>query len=134
MEDFPRRIGGAIEEFVRHASPVQTFRRTCKEDYVLNGTEIKAGEWVATIFASGNRDDRVFENPNDFDITRSPNPHIGFGGGGPHFCMGNFVAKMQLREIFDNLLHRAPNLEVGEPEFLVGNFVHAVKSMPYRLA
>ena len=56
-----------------------------------------------------------------------------FGGGGPHFCMGNFVAKMQLREIFDQLLHRVPTLELGEPEYLVGNFVHAVKSMPYRI-
>jgi len=133
LEDFPGRIGGAIEEFVRWGSPVMTFRRTATEDYVLNGAEIKAGDWVATIFSSGNRDDRVFASPEKFDILRSPNPHVGFGGGGPHFCMGNFVAKMQLREIFDNLLHRAPGLEVGDPTYLVGNFVHAVKSMPYTL-
>jgi len=131
-DDFDARSGTAIEEIVRYVSPVMTFRRTATQDYVLNGQEIKAGEWVATIFSSGNRDDRVFENPNTFDITRNPNPHVGFGGGGPHFCMGNFVAKMQLREILDNVLHRVPTLDLGEPEFLVGNFVHAVKSMPYR--
>jgi len=133
LEDFDGRIGGAIEEIVRYVSPVMTFRRTATEDYVLNGKEIKAGEWVATIFSSGNRDADVFDNPDDFDILRNPNPHLGFGGGGPHYCMGNFVAKMQLREILFNVLTRVPNLELGDPEFLVGNFVHAVKRMPYRI-
>lgn len=93
---------------MRWASPVMTFRRTATQDTVLGGQEIKAGEWVAMIYSSGNRDEKVFERPNEFDITRSPNPHVGFGGGGPHFCMGSFVAKMQLQEIFDQLLHRAP--------------------------
>ena len=130
LEDFEGRIGPAIEEFVRWASPVMTFRRTATEDTVLGGQEIKEGEWVAMIYSSGNRDDRVFDHPEVFDITRPKNPHLGFGAGGPHFCMGNFVAKMQLREIFDQLLHRAPNLAFGEPEYLAGNFVHAVKSMP----
>jgi len=131
--DFDAHIGNAIEEIVRYVSPVMTFRRTATEDYVLNGQEIKAGEWVATIFSSGNRDASVFENPDTFDITRNPNPHLGFGGGGPHYCMGNFVAKMQLREILFNVLTRVPTLELGEPEHLVGNFVHAVKRMPYRI-
>ncbi|MDS1114820.1 cytochrome P450 [Gordonia westfalica] len=133
LADFDGRIKPAIEEFVRWASPVMTFRRTATQDTVLGGQEIKAGEWVAMIYSSGNRDEKVFENPNRFDITRWPNPHVGFGGGGPHFCMGSFVAKMQLREIFDQLLHRAPTLRVGEPEYLTGNFVRAVKSMPYTL-
>jgi cytochrome P450 len=131
LEDFEGRIGPAIEEFVRWASPVMTFRRTATQDTVLGGQEIKAGEWVAMVYSSGNRDEAVFADPDVFDITRSPNPHVGFGGGGPHFCMGNFVAKMQLRELFDQLLHRAPGLQVGEPEYLAGNFVHAVKSMPF---
>jgi cytochrome P450 len=95
--------------------------------------EIKAGEWVAMVYSSGNRDVNFFENADQFDILRSPNQHVGFGGGGPHFCMGNFVAKMQLREIFDQLLHRVPTLELGEPEYLTGNFVRAVKSMPYSI-
>jgi cytochrome P450 len=133
MNDFDGRIGTAIEEFVRWASPVMTFRRTATRDTVLGGQEIRKGEWVAMIYSSGNRDEKVFDRPCEFDITRAKNPHVGFGGGGPHFCMGNFVAKMQLREIFDQLLHRVPTLELGEPEYLVGNFVHAVKSMPYRI-
>ena len=76
---------------------------------------------------------RSSPHPDRFDILRSPNPHLGFGGGGPHNCMGNFVARSQLREIFRELLHRAPTLRVGEPEYLTGNFVRAVKSMPYTL-
>jgi cytochrome P450 len=133
LEDFEARIGGAIEEFVRWVSPVMTFRRTATQDTILGGQQIKAGEWVAMVYSSGNRDENVFENADQFDILRSPNPHVGFGGGGPHFCMGNFVAKMQLREIFDQLLHRVPTLRLGEPEYLTGNFVRAVKSMPYTI-
>jgi cytochrome P450 len=133
LEDFDGRIGTAMDEMVRWASPVMTFRRTATQDTVLAGQPIAEGEWVAMIYSSGNRDDRVFERPYEFDITRDPNPHQGFGGGGPHFCMGNFVAKMQLRATFDQLLHRAPNLQVGEPSYLVSNFVHAVKTMPYTL-
>lgn len=130
LEDFPGRIGPAIEEFVRWASPVMTFRRTATQDTVLGGQLIREGEWVAMMYPSGNRDETVFDRPLEFDITRQRNQHVGFGGGGPHFCMGNFVAKMQLRELFDQLLHRVPDLQVGEPEYLVGNFVRAVKSMP----
>lgn len=133
LADFEGRIGTAIEEFVRWVSPVMTFRRTATEDTMLGGQQIRKGDWVAMIYSSGNRDENVFESPERFDILREHNPHVGFGGGGPHFCMGNFVAKMQLRAIFDNLLHRAPNLELGEPEYLVGNFVRAVKRMPYTL-
>jgi cytochrome P450 len=130
LADFGGRIGTAIDEFVRFASPVMTFRRTATRDTVLGGQEIRAGEWVAMIYSSGNRDERVFADPYRFDLTRDPNPHLGFGGGGPHHCLGNFVAKMQFREIFDQLLHRVPNLRLGEPNYLVGNFVRAVKSMP----
>jgi len=131
LEDFEGRISTAIEEFVRWVSPVMTFRRTATQDTELGGQLVREGEWVAMIYSSGNRDESVFTDPHVFDITRNPNPHVGFGGGGPHFCMGNFVAKMQLKEIFDQLLHRVPTLELGEPEYLTGNFVRAVKRMPY---
>jgi cytochrome P450 len=130
LEDYETRIKPATEEFVRWASPVMTFRRTTVEDTVLGGQEIKAGEWVAMMYASGNRDERVFDRPYAYDLSRDPNPHQGFGGGGPHFCMGNFVAKMQIRHLFRELLTRAPGAEVGEPDYLVGNFVRAVKSLP----
>ncbi|MFZ2177887.1 MAG: cytochrome P450 [Rhodococcus sp. (in: high G+C Gram-positive bacteria)] len=133
LEDFPGRIGGAIEEVVRWVSPVMTFRRTATRDTVLGGQQIREGEWVAMFYASGNRDEKFFDDPWKFDISRTPNRHVAFGGGGPHYCLGNFVAKIQLRHIFDQLLHRAPNLQLGEPDFLVGNFVNAVKSMSYSL-
>ena len=132
-QDFDAHIKRAIEEFVRWASPVMTFRRTATQDTELCGQQVKAGEWVLLMYSSGNRDERVFAQPNQFDITREPNPHNGFGGGGPHFCMGSFLAKMQLEAIFRELIFRAPTLRVAEPEYLTGNFVRAVKSLPYTL-
>jgi cytochrome P450 len=133
QQDFDGNIKSAMEEFVRWATPVMTFRRTATADTVIRDQEINAGDWVMLMYSSGNRDDRVFADPNTFDIQRKPNNHIGFGGGGPHFCMGSFLAKMQLEAIFRELTFRAPNLRVGEPEYLVGNFVRAVKSLPYTL-
>ncbi|GAA5054493.1 hypothetical protein GCM10023318_29520 [Nocardia callitridis] len=87
----------------------------------------------ARFYPSGNRDAEVFADPEKFDLTRNPNPHQGFGGGGPHFCMGNMLAKSQLRALFRELLLRAPTLRVGEPDLVVSNFVHAVKRMPCTL-
>ena len=131
--DYDATIKVAIEEFVRWGSPVMTFRRTATQDTVLREQEIKQGDWVLMIYSSGNRDERVFVDPYRFDLTRKPNPHVGFGGGGPHFCMGAFLAKMQLEAFFRELIFRAPSLRVGQPEYLTGNFVHAVKSLPYTL-
>ena len=132
-DDFDRHSKCAVEEFVRWATPVMTFRRTVTRDTVLRDTEIKEGDWVMLMYSSGNRDERVFENPDAFDIRRSPNQHVGYGGGGPHFCMGAFLAKMQLEAFFRELIFRAPGLRVGEPEHLAGNFVRAIKSLPYTL-
>jgi cytochrome P450 len=131
--DYDATIKVAIEEFVRWGSPVMTFRRTATQDTVLREQEIKQGDWVLMIYSSGNRDERVFADPYKFDLTRKPNPHVGFGGGGPQFCMGAFLAKMQLEAFFRELIFRAPTLRVGQPEYLTGNFVHAVKSLPYTL-
>jgi cytochrome P450 len=132
-KDFDGHIKPAIEEFVRWATPVMTFRRTATRDTVLGDQEIKEGDWMMLMYSSGNRDERVFANPNTFDIRRSPNPHVAFGGGGPHYCMGAFLAKMQLEAFFRELTYRAPTLRVGEPEYLTGNFIRAVKSLPYTL-
>lgn len=132
-EDFDGRIGVAIDEFVRWASPVMTFRRTATRDVELHGQHIRAGDWVVLFYPSGNRDPEVFDDPMRFDITRTPNPHVGFGGGGPHYCMGNQLAKTQLRAIFSELLTRVPDIEAGEPVYLAGNFMQAIKSMPCRL-
>ncbi len=133
VNDFDGHIRVAIEEFVRWASPVMTFRRTVTRDTVLRDQEIKEGDWVLMMYSSGNRDERVFTDPNTFDIRRKPNAHIAFGGGGPHYCMGAFLAKIQLEAFFRELIFRAPNLRIGEPEYLTGNFVRAVKSLSYTL-
>jgi cytochrome P450 len=133
QEDFAGRIGTAVDEFVRYATPVMTFRRTATRDAELHGASIRAGDWVVLFYGSGNRDERVFDDPMRFDITRSPNPHIAFGGGGPHYCMGTMLAKTQLRAVFSELVTRVPDLEVGPPVYLAGNFMQAITSMPYRL-
>ena len=133
MDDFDGRIGPAIDEFVRWASPVMTFRRTVTRDTELSGQRLSEGDKVVMFFASGNRDEAVFERPRVFDVTRKPNDHLGFGGGGVHFCMGSNLARTQLRAIFHQLFTRVPDIRVGQPVPLVGNFVHAVKSIPCTL-
>lgn len=132
-EDFDGHIKFAIEEFVRWATPVMTFRRTATRDTVLRDQQIREGDWVLLFYSSGNRDERAFTNPNTFDIRRNPNPHIAFGGGGPHFCMGAFLAKMQLEAFFRQLIGRAPNLRLGEPTYLTSNFFRVAKTLPYTL-
>jgi cytochrome P450 len=131
--DFDGHIKCAIEEFVRWATPVMTFRRTVTQDTELHGQQLREGDWVVMMYSSGNRDERAFANPNVFDIQRKPNVHVAFGGGGAHYCMGAFLAKMQLEAFFRELIFRAPTLRVGRPEYLAGNFVRAVKSLPYTL-
>lgn len=133
VNDFDGHIQVAIDEFVRWATPVMTFRRTATQDTEMHGRQIRQGDWVTMVYSSANRDERVFDNPHTFDIRRKPNPHVGFGGGGPHYCMGTFMAKMQLESMFRELIFRAPNLRVGEPQYLTGNFITAVKSLPYTL-
>lgn len=130
MEDFDGRITGAIEEFVRHASPVIEFARTATQDTELGGQQIQAGDKMGLFYCSGNRDERVFENPDTFDLSRKPNPHVGFGGGGVHYCLGNGVAKAQLRALYWQILTKLPNIEVGEPDYLASNFINGVKHLP----
>lgn len=124
------RIEPAVEEFIRWASPVLTFRRTATRDTEIRGQRIAEGERVVMFYHSGNRDEAVFTDPHVVDITRSPNPHVGFGGGGPHFCLGSHLARVQLRSLFGELLARAPDLSVGEPEWLAGNFINGIKRLP----
>jgi cytochrome P450 len=130
LEDFDNRAGGAIEEFIRWASPVMTFRRTAATDFELGDQTIRAGEKVVMFYPSGNWDTDVFEHPERLDLSRSPNPHVGFGGGGVHFCLGAHVARAQLRAIFSELLHQLPDIQAGDPAYVPGNFIHAVRSMP----
>jgi cytochrome P450 len=130
LEDFDNRIGGAIEEFIRWATPVMTFRRTAATDFELGGQVICAGEKVVMFYPSGNWDGEVFDHPERFDLSRSPNPHVGFGGGGVHFCLGAHVARAQLRTLFRELLRQVPGIEAGNPAYVPGNFIHAIRSMP----
>ena len=130
LEDFDNRVGGAVEEFIRWASPVMTFRRTAAKDLEIGGHAISAGEKVVLFYSSGNWDTEVFEHPERLDLSRSPNPHVGFGGGGVHFCLGAHVARAQLRAIFGELLHQLPDIQAGDPAYVPGNFFHSIRSMP----
>lgn len=132
MEDYDGRIDNAIEEFVRYASPVMTFRRTAVKETELGGKKIVPGDKVVFFYPSGNQDEEVFENPQKFDLSRTANQHVGFGGGGVHYCLGNQLAKSALRALFRELLTRLPDFEAGEPELLGTNFMRGVKRMPFR--
>ncbi|MHB8657130.1 MAG: cytochrome P450 [Solirubrobacteraceae bacterium] len=124
-------MASAVEEFVRWATPVLTFRRTATRDTELAGQPVAEGEKVVLFYHSGNRDEAVFQDPWRFDLTRRPNHHLGFGGGGPHYCLGASLARTQLRSLFTELMQILPDLEAGEPELFAGNaFIHGVKRMP----
>jgi cytochrome P450 len=130
LEDFDNRIGTAVEEFIRWASPVMTFRRTAAIDVEVGGQLIKAGEKVVLFYSSGNWDTEAFDHPERLDLSRSPNPHVSFGGGGVHFCLGAHVARAQLRAIFGELLRQLPDIQAGDPVYVPGNFIHGIRSLP----
>ena len=122
-----------VEEIVRWTSPVIHFCRTPSEDVTLHGVDIKAGEHLTLFYPSANRDERVFEDPNSFNIARDPNPHIGFGIG-EHLCLGAHLARNELRAVFRSLLTRLRTVElVGEAERLRSGFIGGVKHMNVRL-
>ena len=130
MEDFEGRIGLATEEFVRWSSPVLQFARHAVADTEIAGQQIRAGDKLGLFYCSANRDESVFDAPHAFDLSRSPNPHLGFGGGGPHFCLGNQLTKSELRNLFRELLTRLDRIEFGKPDLLHSNFVHGIKRLP----
>jgi cytochrome P450 len=129
LESPDERLPVAVEEFVRWASPVLSFRRTTTREVELHGERLPAGEKVVLFYHSANRDADAFEDPWRFDVTRDPNRHVGFGGGGPHYCLGASLARTQLRSIFSELLRVVPDIEAGEPELLRSAFIHGVKRM-----
>jgi cholest-4-en-3-one 26-monooxygenase len=130
-EDLDGKLDRAIEEVLRWASPVYHFRRTASADTVLDGQEIKAGDKVVIWHISANRDEDVFEDPFRFDIERWPNEHVAFGGGGPHFCLGANLARMELKLIFREILERIPDMRMtGEPQLLRSNFIGGIKHLP----
>jgi cytochrome P450 len=123
------------DEVVRWVSPVNLFRRTAARDTELGGQRIAEGDKVVVFYSSANRDESVFEDPYTFDVGRDPNPHIGFGGGGPHFCLGAHLARLELRVLFEVLLERMPDIApAGEARRLRSNFINGIKEMPVRFA
>lgn len=129
--DFDAHSKAAMEEIVRWATPVIHFRRTATQDTEINGFPLKEGEKVVMFYNSGNRDERVFANPFTFDITRELQPtQIGFGAGGPHFCLGANLARVEMSVMFDEIRERIPNMRTtGEPAYLQSNFINGIKRL-----
>jgi cytochrome P450 len=121
----------AVEEIVRYASPVVWMRRTVTRDHELSGHQFRAGDKAILYYGSANRDEAVFADPDRFDVLRNPNPHVGFGGPGPHFCLGAHLARREITLMFRELFTRMPDLELaGPPVQLRSNFVNGIKYMP----
>ncbi len=131
----PERLPTAIEEMVRWVSPLLNMRRTANEDVEIQGQKIKAGQQVLMMYAAANRDERVFENPQQFDITRHPNPHLSFGIG-THFCMGANIARLELRCTFEAILAKLPNMQRSTQGKLPMNapaFASGLRTLPIRV-
>jgi cytochrome P450 len=135
LQERPELIPAAVEEFLRWASPVYHFRRTATRDVELGGKQIKEGDKVVMWFASGNRDDAVFDDPYRFDVTRSnAMDHVTFGKGSPHLCLGNMLARMEIRLMFAELIPRLRSIELnGEVTRIRSNFVNGIKKFPVRV-
>nr|MDT0664523.1 cytochrome P450 [Micromonospora sp. DSM 115978] len=131
--DDPSLLPSAVEEILRWASPVLQFRRTAVRDTELGGQQIKAGDKVVIWYVSANRDEEVFDEPDRFDVRRSPNEQISFGGGGPHFCLGANLARLELTALLRELLPRLPDLELDGPVVRVrSSFIRGISSLPVR--
>ncbi|MGA2520200.1 MAG: cytochrome P450 [Acidimicrobiales bacterium] len=121
----------AVEEMLRFVTPVMNFRRQATEDVEIGGQRVAEGDKVVFFHVSANRDETVFDDADRFDVGRSPNPHMAFGGGGPHFCLGANLARMEIVVMFEHLLDRLPDIHVsGEVERLQSNFINGVKHLP----
>jgi cytochrome P450 len=132
LSDLDGHLDGAVDEMIRHSSPIIQFRRTLTRDHVLHRHAFGKGDKVVLFYNSANRDEAVFADPDAFDITRKPNPHLGFGGGGPHFCLGAHLAKQEMKALFHELLTRLPDIHsVGEPELVPSNFDNRVGSLRF---
>lgn len=128
--DFERLAPAAVEEIVRLASPVTYMRRTLLRNTILDDVEMKEGDKVLLNYLAANRDPAVFADPLAFDVRRNPNPHMGFGGPGPHFCLGAHLARMEITELFRQIFTRLPMLRVtGDPDLLESSFIHGIKHM-----
>ena len=133
LRDDPRRLPDAVEEILRYANPLHYFRRTATRDTELRGVQIKAGEKVAMCYTSANRDEDVFDRPQEFDVTRHPNPHLSFGLG-HHFCLGAHLARLEGRIFFEELLRRFTSIELtGDAVRIRSNLNNGLKKLPLQL-
>jgi len=131
LADLEGRIGPAVEEIIRYVSPVIWMRRTLTRDTVMNGHAYREGDKTVLIYQAANRDETVFADPDRFDITRSPNPHVGFGSAGPHFCLGAHLARREIKAMLRELLTRVPDIRTaGEPDYLLSSFINGIKHLP----
>ena len=134
LADLEGRLPGAVEEIVRYVSPVIWMRRSVTTDCTLNGQDYREGDKVVLFYWAANRDESVFPNPGQFDITRSPNPHVGFGAAGPHFCLGAHLARREIRVMLQELLTRVPQIRAsGPPDRLLSSFINGIKHLPCEL-
>ena len=136
IED-PGRIRVAVEEFLRWVSPIKNMNRTATRDVELHGETIHEGDKVLLLYPAANRDERAFDAPDVFDVERSPNDHVAYGGYGPHHCLGASLARLELRILFERLLARLPDLELASTEPLrrrPSNFISGIEAMPVRFA
>ena len=130
LADLDGRVGPAVEEIVRYVSPVIWMRRTLTQDTVMNGHAFRENDKVLLFYQAANRDEAVFADPDRFDVTRSPNPHVGFGSAGPHFCLGAHLARREISVILRELLTRVPTIRaVGEPDYLLSSFINGIKHL-----
>jgi cholest-4-en-3-one 26-monooxygenase len=133
--DDPGLLPGAVDEMLRYASPVMYMRRTARTDFEVDGEKIREGDKVALWYIAANHDPAVFDDPHRFDIRRDASEHEAFGGGGPHFCLGTHLAKLEIKVMFEELLARVPDMELAGPvERLRSNFINGIKHMPVRFS
>jgi cytochrome P450 len=130
----PSLIPTAVEELIRWASPVMYFRRTATRDTEIRGVPIAEGDKVVMWYVSANYDEEVYEEPYRLDVGRTPNDELSFGGGGPHYCLGAFLARLELKILLEEIIERNVRFELtGSPKRLRSNFVNGIKSMPVRV-
>jgi cytochrome P450 len=135
LDDLDEVTPTAVEEIVRYATPVINMRRTVTGDVEVGGQQYHEGDKVLLYYNSANRDEAVFEDPDRFDVRRNPNPHVGFGGPGPHFCLGAHLARREITVMLQELYRRYPDLHVtGEPEQLRSSFINGIKHLEVALA
>ncbi len=136
LVDNPAAIPRGVEEMLRWVTPLQNMMRTVTRDTQLRGVHLSEGARLLLLYPSANRDEHVFDRPDEFDIERDPNPHVAFGGYGNHFCLGNALARLEIKVAFEEILRRLPDLKlVGDspPSRVPAAFASGIESLPVRL-